>query len=120
MAISRSQSVEISLPLDEAFEQCQKVHEAVPRSSLKGVDEESKTITVGVRISFKSWGERITLRLREAGAAATSVEVTSRASFPLTMADYGKNAQNVQQVVDWLANLPSATAPAISSADPAP
>jgi hypothetical protein len=38
--------------------------------------------------------------------------VTSSASFPLTLADYGKNAQNVQNVqnvVDWLAKTPSSS-----------
>jgi hypothetical protein len=62
-------------------------------------------------MSFKSWGERVVLQLHEASPSVTSVEVTSKAAFPLTLADYGKNAQNVQQVVDWLAEQPtSATA----------
>jgi hypothetical protein len=107
MAISRSRTVELPLPLADAFEQCLKAREAVPRSSLKDFNERSGTITFGVRVSLKSWGERMTLQLREAGAASTSVEVTSQASFPLTLADYGKNAKNVQQVVDWLAKVPS-------------
>lgn len=77
---------------------------AVPRASLKDSDAESHTITLKVPISFKSWGERAALQLRPAGPDTTTVEVTSTASFPLTLADYGKNAQNVQQIVDWLAN----------------
>jgi hypothetical protein len=107
MAISRSQTVELALPLADAFEQCLKAREAVPHSSLRDSEESSGTITFGVRVSLKSWGERMTLQLRETGAATTSVEVTSQASFPLTLADYGKNAKNVQQVVDWLAKVPS-------------
>jgi hypothetical protein len=102
MAVTRSQTTEVALPLDQAFETCLEAPTAVRRASLKDTDEETHTITVKVPISFKSWGERVTLQLRPAGPDATTVEVTSTASFPLTMADYGKNAQNVQQIVDWL------------------
>jgi hypothetical protein len=103
MAISRTQTIEVALPHHEAFERSLKAAEAVPRASLKDSQEESGTITFKVPVSVKSWGERIVLRLQAAGGAATSIEVTSKAAFPLTLADYGKNAQNVQQIVDWLA-----------------
>src|SRR4051794_23525038 len=108
MAASRTQSTEVALPLPEAYKKCLQAADAIPRASLKNAQEEAKTITLKVPISFKSWGERVVLQLREAGPSATSVEVTSRASFPLTLADYGKNAQNVQHVVDWLAQSPNA------------
>jgi hypothetical protein len=102
MAISRSQTTQVALPLDAAWERCLDAAGALPRASLKDADEESHTITLKVPISFKSWGERVTIQLHPAGPSATGVEVTSTASFPLTMADYGKNAQNVQHIVDWL------------------
>jgi hypothetical protein len=112
VAISRNQTIKIALPRAEAYETCLKVAEAVPRARLDDFEEESGTIILTVPWSFKSWGERVVLRLSEADPSTTSIEVTSRASFPLTLADYGKNARNVQQVVDWLSDLPgSAPAP---------
>jgi hypothetical protein len=54
-------------------------------------------------MSVKSWGERVVLRLRAVDPSVTSIEITSSASFRLTYVDYGKNEQNVQRVVDWLA-----------------
>jgi hypothetical protein len=108
MAVSRTQTTELALPLAEAFEKCLNAAEAVPRASLADSQQEAGVIALKVRMSFKSWGERITLQLREAGPSRTSVEVTSRSSVSLTLVDYGKNAKNVQLVVDWLAKLPSA------------
>ena len=102
MAISRTQTLEIPLPVAEAYEKCLRAAEPIPRASLKDADEQQGTIVFKVPISLKSWGERVTLQLSGSGPSATKVEVTSKASFPLTMADYGKNAQNVQQIVDWL------------------
>jgi hypothetical protein len=103
MAISRTQTTEVALPLAETYQKCLNAAGAIPRASLKDAKEDVGRITLKVPISLKSWGERIVLQLHEATPSATSVEVTSKAWFPLTLADYGKNAQNVQQVVDWLA-----------------
>ena len=110
MAISRTQTVEVPLPLEEAYQKCLGAAEPIPRASLKDADEDLHRITLKIPVSFKSWGERVVLQLSDAGGSATSVEVTSKASFPLTLADYGKNAQNVQQVVDWLGS-PGTSAP---------
>jgi len=103
MAVTRTQTVEVPLPLADAYERCLSAADPIPRASLKDANEDERRITLKVPLSLKSWGERVVLRLHEAGPSATAVEVTSKASFPLTLADYGKNAQNVQQVVDWLA-----------------
>jgi hypothetical protein len=107
MAVSRTQTTEVSLPLDEAFEKCLKADQALRRAKLADFQEDSGTIRLNVGMSLKSFGERVTLQLREADGSATSIEVTSRASWPLTLADYGKNADNVQKLVDWLAKLSS-------------
>lgn len=112
MAVTQTQTVEIPLPRAEAYQRCLNAAEAIPRASLKSAEEDEGRITLKVPISFKSWGERVVLQLREAGGgSATSVEVASRASVPVTLADYGKNAQNVQQVVDWLTAPSTGTAP---------
>jgi hypothetical protein len=104
MAISRSQTTEVALPLEVVFDKCLGAAAAVPRATLKDAQQDTGTITLKVPVSFKSWGERVVLQLHEAGPSATSIEVRSKAWFPLTMADYGKNAKNVQQIVDWLAD----------------
>jgi len=110
MAVTRTQTTEVPLRVAETYQKCLRAAEAIPRASLIAADEDSGTITLKVPMSLKSWGERVVLSLREAGTARTQVEVTSKASFPLTFADYGTNAQNVQQVVDWLAEHASAEA----------
>jgi hypothetical protein len=111
MPITRTQTTEVALPLAEAYTHCMDAARAIPSASVKDANEETHTITFRVPMSFKSWGERVVLQLTENGPEATVVEVTSRASFPLTVADYGKNEQNVQQVVDWLAELPGSRDP---------
>ena len=103
MAITRTQLIEVAQPLDAIYEICLGAAEAVPHAYLKDANEDNRTITLKVPMSVKSWGERVVLQMNEVGPSATSVEVMSKASFPLTFTDYGKNAQNVQRIVDWLA-----------------
>lgn len=115
MAITRSQTTEVALPLTEAYSHCLNAAQAIPRASVKEAQEATATITLKVPVTFKSWGERVVLQLHEGGPSTTAVEVTSRAWIPLTLADYGKNAQNVQQIVDWLARLPRSSESASSA-----
>ncbi len=107
MAISRTQTVEVELPIAETYKRCLHAADALHRASLKEAKEDAGMITLKVPVSVKSWGERVVLQLHEDGPSSTSVEVTSRPAVGMTRADYGKNARNVQEVVDWLAGLSS-------------
>jgi hypothetical protein len=55
-------------------------------------------------MSWKSWGERIRVEVQALDGNRVRVRVESRATFPLTMVDYGRNAENVRTVLQSLSS----------------
>ena len=55
---------------------------------------EKNKVTASVPISFKSWGEKLTILIK-----ANSVEVTSRCVFPTQCLDWGKNKENARRLI---------------------
>jgi hypothetical protein len=55
-------------------------------------------------VSLWSWGERVRVEIRLMEAGRVRVRVESRAAFPLTLIDYGRNAENVPTVLQALSS----------------
>lgn len=85
-----------------AREEVERALRRVPGGSKWRVDGTGRVIRAHVRMSRQSWGERITVVLEPAGPTCTHVRIESRAAFPLTLMDFGKNAANVACLVDEL------------------
>ncbi len=96
------ETVTLPLPMAEAYERCKQATEALPKSKLKEADDAAHRVELKTKMSFKSWGEKVELSLSPEGEGATRVHVLSKASVGTTMADYGKNQANVNDVVSWL------------------
>jgi hypothetical protein len=105
MAKQVEETVTIPLPVAEAFQRCQQVADAIPKSKLKRTDDSANTIELRTKVSIKSFGEKVELDLVPEGERATLVRVSSQAVVPTTLVDYGKNQANVNSVVSWLQSI---------------
>jgi hypothetical protein len=96
------ETVTLQQPVAEAYQRCLNATEALPGSKVKLADEAANRIELKTKMSMKSWGEMVALELSAEGKATTHVHVTSKPSVAITMADYGKNQANVNDVAAWL------------------
>lgn len=80
---------------EEVFRACL---EAVRQSGfrVRKSDPHGGWIRASARMGFRSWGESIDVSLDREGR----VDVTSESLFPFTVADWGKNRDNVYRILD--------------------
>lgn len=69
-------------------------------------------------VTFTSWGEKITVTLTPVSAEVTSVNAHSECGMPTQIVDWGKNKQNVCNVLEYIEKM-APTAVASASAAPA-
>ena len=91
---------EVPLAMAEAR---RRLLSAVPR--LRARLEETgddRRLRFQTRMSWKSFGEVIDIRLEPLSATSTGVEIKSRARIRTTVVDYGKNHENVELLIGAL------------------
>src|SRR5690242_6100960 len=67
-------------------------------------DTDRFVIQARTGMSWKSWGERIRVEVQALDGGRVRVRAESCATFPLTMVDYGRNAENVRTVLQSLSS----------------
>ncbi len=73
-------------------------------SSLKKckiVKDENGDITARTGFSWKSFGEIINISAEQTNDKETVIEISSKPSLRTTMADYGKNLENIEALVSY-------------------
>ena len=75
-------------------------------SNIKGIVTDTGRFVIQARtgMSWKSWGEHIRVKVQALDGGRVRVRVESRATFPLTVVDYGRNAENVRTVLQSLSS----------------
>ena len=102
--ISPSVSLNLALEYGEAFYKCISVASRAP-CTLQYEDRSTGIIKARIGLNWKSWGELIFFKVVDTGGMATKVEVASRPIFPVTMFDWGKNDDNLAQIVSNLSSM---------------
>jgi hypothetical protein len=110
MGKGHEETVSVPLGIDEAYRRALSATDAFNRAKVSAADEQAHRVELKVGMSFKSWGEKVTIGLTPEGEGVTRADLSSQASLGTTMVDYGKNHDNVQQVKDWLLGSEGATA----------
>ncbi|MGI9420596.1 MAG: hypothetical protein ACR2RA_22465 [Geminicoccaceae bacterium] len=88
-------------PLDEAIARCQAAILGIG-ASIDKVDAHSGQVEASTKVSWKSFGEKISFRLSDRGDQTTEVEIESRPKLTMTIVDYGKSRENIDQIVAML------------------
>ena len=79
------------------------------------VEENSHRIElIGERgMGFRSWGETITIKIKEDGRCGSVVQAESKASLETTLFDYGQNKENLQRLFLELIRKYKSTSPMV-------
>jgi uncharacterized protein (DUF1499 family) len=103
--------ITLPLPSDQALALCRPAVTQVPRASDVQVDAATAMVAARVGMSWASFGEHIECRVTPAEGAAV-VSIRSRPVLATTIADYGKNRENVERIRAYMARqAPFAPAP---------
>jgi hypothetical protein len=97
----QTRQIDLPMPYDEAFRLCLNLLVTDIRAHIRHEDRESGNIQAVTSVSWRSWGMRITVTLRELGAV-THIEVEARHLMRTTMVDYGASLDMAQRMVDLL------------------
>jgi hypothetical protein len=106
VGVHRRSTVRVEVPAAEILRRSGDVAGVLRRAKVTAVEEADRIVMLRVGMSWRSWGERVELRLHPQSPSVTDVIVTSRPVFPWTLVDYGVNAGNVERVLEWLRALP--------------
>lgn len=102
MGKGHEETVTLKRGADDAYQRALSATGAFKKAKVTEADEGTRRVELKVGMSFKSWGEKVTIELSPADDGATRAVLSSQASLGTTMVDYGKNYDNVQRVKDWL------------------
>ena len=94
-------AVELPVATDEAVRATVAAARTTPKATEPHVDEAIGTVRFRIGWSWKSWGERLAVRI-EGDGAASKASIDSRSRFRATLVDYGKNQANVDMIASRL------------------
>jgi hypothetical protein len=103
-SISHSVSLHLAFEYSEAFDRCISVASRPP-CNLQYEDRGTGIIKARISLNWKSAGELIFFKVVDAGGMDTKVDVASRPLLPTTIFDWGKNENNLAQIVSDLRSM---------------
>ncbi len=104
----QSTTVELISNLDFAYDKCiQALNQFGAKIKLQNQAKSEIKATTG--ITWKSWGEVLSLHLIHIGNQKVKIEISSFPKLRTTIVDYGKGRENVQKIANLLGKegLPS-------------
>jgi Protein of unknown function (DUF1499) len=98
MALSHEAEAVFPQPRDRVYEAVVQAVEGLPKMKAREGDPVRGRLEVSKTVSWKSWGEKITVDLSEPSPGQTRMKVRSRLRAQLV--DWGVNRQNVAAIID--------------------
>lgn len=102
--VHASEAVDVRLGAAAVLGRLAGVGPVLGRARIVTRDAEAGLVVARAGVSWRSWGERIEIRVEERMPGLSTVTVSSRPVYPMTLLDYGINDRNVRKIVEWLAN----------------
>jgi hypothetical protein len=99
--ITREATLNVQGNYDQVLENCIAALRKM-KVRLTAIDSKDGTVEGKTRLNWRSFGEIILIRITEAGPGEYAVHVKSRCLWEGTVADWGKNAANVNRFCDEL------------------
>jgi hypothetical protein len=99
--VSKETTLNVEGNYDQVMENCIAALRKM-KVRLTAIDSKGGTVEGKMRLSWRSWGEIISVRITEVGPGEYAVHIKSRCSFEGTSLDLGKNASNISTFCDEL------------------
>lgn len=97
--VSVRQKLVVDTPPAVAFGRAADAISRIPRTSVKHTDAAAGLIEARVGVNWRSWGERLIVRVQGHAEDQSEIDVVSEPLLRATIADYGKNQRNVDEFV---------------------
>jgi uncharacterized protein (DUF1499 family) len=98
MALSHEAEAVFPQPRDRVYQAVVEAIEAMPKVKVREGDPVRGHLDVSKAVSWKSWGERITVDLSEPTPGQTTMRV--RSAIRAQLVDWGVNRQNVEAIIE--------------------
>jgi len=99
--VRREMQVIIDGGFDAIFDRCENALRTIG-ASIVASDRVMGLIYARVGMSWKSFGERIEIKVSKSENAACMVTLVSDSVLSITLVDYGKNSQNIDALIKYL------------------
>jgi hypothetical protein len=98
MALSHEAEAVFPQPRERVYDAVVAAIEGSPKLKVRSADPVQGHLDVSKSISWKSWGERITVDLAEASPGQTRMRI--RSAVRAQLVDWGVNRQNVEAIIE--------------------
>lgn len=87
---------------DDIFRTTIDAIRTINRSTISNADRKAMLVEAKTGLNWKTFGDKIRVALQEKGPDHVSLEITSKPKIWGTRFDYGKNFDNVEQILAYL------------------
>jgi hypothetical protein len=101
MSPTQSTTVELDSNLDLAFDRCVQALNRLG-AKIQSQDKTKFEIKATSRMTWKSWGEELTIRLSDMQNQKVKIEILSSPKLKTTPMDFGKGRENVEKIAKIL------------------
>lgn len=103
IGVSHAREIKTDVPPAEALKLCaSSLVDTVEGSRIVREDREAGRVEAKTPLSWRSWGEKLACDVRGESDGGSTIRVSSRPVLNLTIADYGKNLTNVENIVRYI------------------
>ena len=101
---AQSQTAVLDFSIDTVYQAVVSGVASLPRMSIITTDLSIHTIRVNVPMSLLSWGETMTISLRELSDSSTEISFTSDSKLGTEFAAKSKNRKNIQLLMEAMSH----------------
>jgi hypothetical protein len=101
-AVNQMRTIVLPMSFEDAFDICESSVQAVKGLNIKATNKQQGTIIARTSVTWKSFGEDIVYSLSQTDSSETVVRLSSKPLLATTLADYGKNFDNVEKIQSYL------------------
>jgi hypothetical protein len=87
---------------ENSFQLCKESVIRLNKSRIKSENIDDGTIDAKTGISWQSWGERMRCNIKKISDNESRISLSSKPSFRFTALDYGKNRENINNILKIL------------------
>lgn len=102
MDVEHIKSIELKIPYNVAFEFCLEALDSIKKYKIKKKNKSRGSIYVKTGMTWKTWGDNILFKLFKINEKSTRVEISSKPTVRTTLIDYGKNLDNIENIISYL------------------
>lgn len=96
LSTKQVRNIHIDTPFTYAIDRCVGAIKEIKGFKIINVDKEAGVIAAKSRINWLTWGEEISIHVREKDSNSTNIRISSQPLVKTTLVDYGKNARNIE------------------------